>query len=129
VVTGGTRPHVRARAAHRASAQGANRARALRLPALELLCEVGVAGGSGLVAVVGEPAARVPEPRVRIEAVPARELGGVVFEHGAEPPEGTATLDRQGETRRQEPVEPGRRAVHSQRRVPHPVVRPRRAPA
>ena len=33
-----------------------------------------------MVAVVGEPATRVPEPRVGIEAVPACELAGVTFE-------------------------------------------------
>src|SRR5436309_8152132 len=67
------------------------------MPALELLCEVAEAGGSGLVAVLCKPSARVPEPCVGVEAVPARELDGVAFEHGPEPPEGTATLDRFGQ--------------------------------
>ena len=72
-----------------------------RLPVLALLCEVAVAGRPRLVALAGEPPARVPEPRVGVEAMPACELGRVVFEHGAEPPEGTTTFDRVGELRRQ----------------------------
>ena len=67
------------------------------MPALERLCEVAVAGVSGLVAVIGEPAARVSELRVGIEAVPACELDGVAFKHGAEPPERATPLDSDGE--------------------------------
>ena len=69
--------------------------------------DVAVAHGSGFVALVGNPAPCVSQPRVSIEAVPTRELRRVAFEHGAEPSEGAAAVDRLGEARDQVVVDDG----------------------